>query len=343
MKGLPLHNIARESKANRIALFEATSAKMGIHPAIIEKDFWVCVVLDYLFQHSPWANRLVFKGGTSLSKSYKLIQRFSEDIDLIIDWTLLGYSLDEPWQTRSKNKQDAFNMAMDSKAISFIAQTFVPVLRTGLRDWLGGELDISAEGQNVVIAYPKTFSLAAIHPLIFLEMGPRARWAPTKTTSIQPYAAEQYPLLFKSPSTEVLTVVAERTFWEKATILHQEANRSWEKALPRRYSRHYYDLYLMAQSAIQEGALSNIALLADVVEFKQRFYACGWAHFEEALRGSLRLQPPEYRREELRQDYTAMREMIFGDKPDFDDIIAALGRLEEQVNTVIREKNETAL
>ena len=88
-----MRSLAKESKENLKALFGNTSVKAGLSPAIVEKDFWVCVTLDYLFRDSPWRKQLAFKGGTSLSKTFNLIKRFSEDIDLILDWRLLGYGI----------------------------------------------------------------------------------------------------------------------------------------------------------------------------------------------------------------------------------------------------------
>ena len=94
-------NIANINEDDRNALFKNTAAKMGMTEAIVEKDFWVCYMLDYLFHRCCWKNNIAFKGGTSLSKAYGLIERFSEDIDLILDWRVLGYSIDEPWRKRS--------------------------------------------------------------------------------------------------------------------------------------------------------------------------------------------------------------------------------------------------
>ena len=90
-------NIARASSEERNNLFLNTANQKGIHEAIVEKDFWVCYILDFLFHRSEWKDHLAFKGGTSLSKAYGLIERFSEDIDVILDWRLLGYGKDEPW------------------------------------------------------------------------------------------------------------------------------------------------------------------------------------------------------------------------------------------------------
>ena len=101
-----MRNIARFSDNDRRELFRNTADKMGLNDAIVEKDFWVCFTLDYLFHRSPWKESITFKGGTSLSKAFHLISRFSEDIDLILDWRVLGYGKDEPWEKRSNTKQD---------------------------------------------------------------------------------------------------------------------------------------------------------------------------------------------------------------------------------------------
>lgn len=94
---------------DRRELFRNTADKMDLNDAIVEKDFWVCFTLDYLFHCCPWKDSITFKGGTSLSKAFNLISRFSEDINLILDWRVLGYGKLEPWEKRSNTKQDAFN------------------------------------------------------------------------------------------------------------------------------------------------------------------------------------------------------------------------------------------
>ena len=104
-----MKTVARLSAEDRSDLFRNTANRMQMSDAIVEKDFWVCFTLDYLFHRSPWKDSITFKGGTSLSKAYHLINRFSEDIDLILDWRILGYSLNEPWEERSNTKQDTFN------------------------------------------------------------------------------------------------------------------------------------------------------------------------------------------------------------------------------------------
>ena len=107
-------------------IFRNTADKMGLNDAIVEKDFWVCFTLDYLFHRCPWKDSITFKGGTSLSKAFNLISRFSEDIDLILDWHVLGYGKLEPWENRSNTKQDAFNKEANNRAEIFLAEQFCP-------------------------------------------------------------------------------------------------------------------------------------------------------------------------------------------------------------------------
>ncbi len=129
-------------------------------------------------------------------------------------------------------------------------------------------------------------------------------------------------------------ILAKRTFWEKTTILHQEANRVEGKLIPSRYSKHYYDLAMMAKSEVKKEALDDIGLLEDVAEFKKKFYACAWAKYDNAKVGTLKLLPPEFRYKELKDDYRAMRNMIFGKYIDFEEIIETLRELEIEINSL---------
>ena len=119
--------------------------------------------------------------------------------------------------------------------------------------------------------------------MIRLEIGALAAWTPAKTAQIEPYAAKYYPKIFEQKETAILTVAPERTFWEKATILHHEANRPEHLEMPQRYSRHYYDLYRMAATPVKEAAFSRLDLLKKVVDFKMKFYPRAWAKYPEAV------------------------------------------------------------
>ena len=186
-----MRSLAKESAENLKALFDNTSVKSGLSPAIVEKDFWVCLALDYLFKDSPWRKHLAFKGGTSLSKAFNLIKRFSEDIDLILDWRLIGYGIDEPWRERSNTQQDIFNEQANGKSADFLRDEFVPKLKRGLGEIVARELDIRIDEDDpntVVFAYPCVFTDSAILREIRIESGSLAAWTPARPRPISPYA-----------------------------------------------------------------------------------------------------------------------------------------------------------
>lgn len=331
-----MRRLAREKPENLKALFGNVSVKSGLAPAIVEKDFWVCLTLDYLFNDSPWRGRLAFKGGTSLSKAFNLIQRFSEDIDLILDWRLLGYGVDEPWQERSNTQQDIFNEQANARSADFLGREFVTELRRGLNTIVGGEMDIridASDPNTVVFAYPCAFADSSILREIRIESGSLAAWTPAGNRTISPYAASYYPSLFSERETSVYTVDAERTFWEKVTILHREAMRTGKQGpMPPRYSRHYYDLWSMYSNSVKESALHDGSLLDAVVKFKSKFYRCKWARYELATMKSVRLVPPDAALSALEADYEHMKNMIFGPKPPLDEMLDTMSRLEDEIH-----------
>jgi len=143
---------------------------------------------------------------------------------------------------------------------------------------------------------------------------------------------QEFPAVFDNTQCTVKVVKAERTFWDKATILHHEAHRPDESSMPNRYSRHYYDLAKLANSAIKQSTLADTVLLANVVEFKQRFYPRGWARYDLAKHGSFRLIPKDKVLEAVKTDYQAMQNMIFGEVLALDSIMETLKSLEDEIN-----------
>lgn len=329
-----MYRIAKTNE--REELFINTAAKMGIDPAIVEKDFWVCLTLDYLFHHSKWKSAFAFKGGTSLSKVYNLIERFSEDIDLILDWQVIGYAKNEPWEERSNTKQQKFIADSKDRLFKYLAEDFLPNFKADMEKLLGQPLHIfiTEEDSGIVnFEYPSLFKDDSILRVIRLEIGVLAAWSPTQKATVSPYVADYYPQVFEQKNTEIITTTAARTFWEKATILHQEAFRPDGSLIPARYSRHYYDIYCMANSKVKEAALALPELLTHVAEFKQKFYPRKWAKYELARIGTLKLYPTEHSIPEIRNDYAKMRNMIYGNYPDFDEILDSIKKLENEINS----------
>ena len=327
-----MDKVARLSINERKELFAETASLMGVRPAIVEKDFWVVWVLDKIFTDERLSKILMFKGGTSLSKVFHLIGRFSEDIDLILDWREVTDE-DPAIDKNSKNQQVKFNQQINKNALSYIKQTLLPMISEVLTPLCKCEIDID-NPYNIKITYPAAFTDGYLRPEILLEIGPLASWLPSGSFEITPYAAEYFPDIFEKKMSTVHAIAAKRTFWEKATILHQEAHRDPSKPLPPRYSRHYYDLAVMAKSSVRAEALADIALLDDVVAFKQKFYPAAWAKFEEAKPGSLKLSPPPYRLEALRKDYNAMEHMIFDKALSLEEILEILQNLENEIGNL---------
>lgn len=332
-----MYSIAKLSEQDKRILFRNTAQKTGLNEAIVEKDFWVCIMLDYLFHRCQWKDAFTFKGGTSLSKCYGLINRFSEDIDLILDWRVLGYGINEPWEARSNTKQDHFNKEANARAERWLAEILLPTLRTDWADILGTAPDFFIESddpQTICFRYPCIYQTDSILQILRLEIGALAAWTPAVEKSVRPYAAEHYHKAFEQAETTILTAAAERTFWEKVTILHHEANRPAQLAMPMRYSRHYYDLFCIAHSANKQAAFDDLALLQKVVEFKMKFYPRSWAQYEAAKPGSLRLCPPIERFDALRKDYEVMQGMMFGASPSFQELMDYIKQLENELNNL---------
>jgi hypothetical protein len=335
-----MNRIAQMEPQRRGEIFTETAARLGVADAIAEKDFWVCWVLQQLFTIDNLSERLLFKGGTSLSKIYKVIQRYSEYIDLAVDFVALGFTGDNdprrPELSRTQRQRILDNMLMVCR--EYIAGEFIAALRTRCEQILGTDstwvLSVE-EGKpdNVLFSYPPSATPHEyVRSQVVLELGTHAEFIPHGTFGIRSFVAEEFPKLMEEAEVSVEALLAKRTFWEKATILHAEYHRPAEKPTPPRYSRHYYDLAMMAQSKIREEALADRELLAAVVQHKQIFYAATWARYDLAHPPSLMLYPNAERIQDLREDYRRMGGMIFGQAPAFDTILQTLQELQNEIN-----------
>ena len=318
-------------------VFQSVSVRMGLRPEIIEKDYWVCFLLKHIFHDCQYKDSFVFKGGTSLSKAYHAIKRFSEDIDLIFDWTWFVAQGEDPWEARSRTQQDKFNKKLNEKAAEFYKNELVVKLNSELKSILKEDNLVSVDDEDMMVVnfyYPQIFEADYIRNKIRLEIGPLAERLPSHYTRVEPYVAEYYPQLFEKSSTDILTVDAERTFWEKLTILNKLAHYPESKQLPPRYARHLYDVYCMANSPIKASAFERKDLLEKDVRFKQKFYYSKGAHYEDATLSQISLLPVNHIVESVKADYAAMRNMIYGDYPSFEEIIMTLENLEKDIHNL---------
>jgi hypothetical protein len=338
-----MDTVLQLTSKQRVELFESAALKTGMDAVILEKDFWVCWTLKELFRLPTIGEHLIFKGGTSLSKVFKIIERFSEDIDVSIDRTFLGFGgANEPEAGASNKEKQRRIEALKAACQKKIAGELLPTLEAAIKSkvrrddkWLLRSDDEDPDKQTLLFDYPTSFASDAtgyIRRAVKIEMGARADHWPCETKTVTPYVAEQFPKGFQEASYAVKVLAVERTFWEKATILHAEFHRPVDKPMPERFSRHYGDFYELIHKGVSKSATVKLDLLARVAEHKNLFFKSSWARYGEATKGSLRVAPPEQRLKALRDDYAKMQQMFFGEQPEFDKIIALLKQWESEFN-----------
>lgn len=325
--------------------FEQAQSQRNLPPASIEKDFWVCWTLWKLFSLPEWGEQLFFKGGTSLSKCWGLIERFSEDIDIVINREFLGFGGEKsPEKAPSKKKRSNGLKLLKETCKSRIHSDLKPALEQCFMNTLPSSmkwsLDIASteedpDGQTLLFKYPGTLSSSPsyLSPQVKIELGARSDTWPTKSPFIKPYLAEAYPDVFAINKFQVQAVAPERTFWEKAMLLHEETFRPVEKIRKPHLARHYYDLWCLIRKGIAERAMHSPDLFSGVAEHRVVFFNQNWVDYSFLKPGSLRLLPREDQIAEWRQDYNAMRrEMFFGEVPDFDEILQVVSSFESEFN-----------
>ena len=283
-----------------------------------------------------WGKHLTFKGGTSLSKGWRLISRFSEDIDVVIDREHLGFG----GITLSANQRKRLVKECSRR----IKEDLGPTLESRFREAIPAGLEWrlspadkeeDPDQQTLLFYYPSVFQdrLAYVRPVVKIEMGARSETEPVEKPVIQPYLAEAFPELLPDSAFAVRTVTAARTFWEKAMLLHEETFRPGDK--PRRpgLSRHYYDLWCLIQKGVAAQAVNDPELFNRVARHRKVFFKVGWVDYDTLRPGSLRLVPPPEQEGGWRRDYEAMQgEMFFDEPPSFDEVLEVIKRFEEVFN-----------
>jgi hypothetical protein len=316
---------------------EQTAIQRNLSPVLVEKDFWVCWLLAVLFdsQFSSW---LVFKGGTSLSKVFGVIDRFSEDIDLSVAPEFLR--LPDPGTTRNqinkwmKSAEAACALAVEKELAPALESVVESVL--GRRDglWFDFMTDSTTHSPILLFNYPSTQppGFEYLRRTVKLEFGSLTDQQPIGHYTVQPIMAEVIPTAFADWRCDVVTLELERSFWEKATILHTEYHRPDERPTPDRFSRHYADTAALARHPVAAQAIDKADLRDRVVDWKRRFFGGAWANYDLARPGTFRLVPPAKRLPGLRRDYQAMRDMYLTEPTDFEAILAELAELEQRIN-----------
>lgn len=335
----------REMPEDRRRLIcEQTAARTGLFEASVEKDFWVCWILEKLFTLSEWGEAITFKGGTSLSKGWKLIERFSEDVDIVIDRAALGFGGSDspekaPSQKQTRKRLDALREA----AQKAIAESISPALEQAIRaelpdgDWQLIEDEDDPDGQTLLFAYPTAFP---DHPeylrqVVKIEMGARSDTDPSEQVEISPIIAETFPELMPGSAFPVRCVDPVRTFWEKAMLLHEETYRPPDRRKQKTgLARHYYDLYRLIQGGYGEKAAQDLSLFERIAAHRRVYFRYGWLDYATLSPGRLRIVPLEDQMAAWRQDYRNMQsEMFYGEVPAFEEIIETVREFQDSFNT----------
>jgi hypothetical protein len=342
--------VLKASESDRRNLFLETAVRLGTPLRNVEKDFWVCFVLDLLFNgKSEGEPRLLFKGGTSLSKAYDLISRFSEDIDITVYREDIGYSTDfTTMQGWGKNKRNEYLAQIKATCSAYIlgdlkdrlifqiqnelnnAGIFMPTLQV--------TIDPSdKDQQTLLVEYPSLEASGKdgyIESKVKIEAGAKSALDPSQLITIKPYVAQEF-IGGDLSVPNVNCIAPERTFWDKAVIAHGlrarfEARGSLKND-GNRISRHYYDLQMLLNNVVGQHAIKDMNLGKECALHASIFFFDKDSQQNAAAEGNFLIYPSEAMIPALRKDYEQMSMMIFGSTPSFDEILDSIQLASKQL------------
>ncbi|HBA84491.1 MAG TPA: nucleotidyl transferase AbiEii/AbiGii toxin family protein [Verrucomicrobia bacterium] len=338
------------SAEQRRNAFAETEARLGLNRTSVEKDLWVCWTLRELFQLPDIGAHLFFKGGTSLSKAWRLIDRFSEDIDIVIDRAYLGFDGDSsPERAHSKKQRrqrlEDLRTACQHAIRDCLQPAFIKHMAVALPKDQSCNLindPDDPDEQTLLLQYSSVHLPSDyVRPVVKIEMGARSDTEPFETPPIRPYVAEALPEIRGMNAFPVRAVAARRTFWEKALLLHEETFRPAGKLRKARLARHYYDLWCLIAKGIADQALADDGLFERVLAHRAVFFRWSWMDYTTMCRGSLRLVPPANQLKEWAADYEAMgAEMFFGEVPSFEKVLKVVGDFERRFNAQLKDNDK---
>lgn len=331
-------NWIRLSDANRRTILEQTSVRTGYIVQAVEKDWWVTTVLEALFS-LPFANQLSFKGGTSLSKCWGTIQRFSEDIDIAIDRAYLGFG----GELISRNK---INDGLRRALCSFVRDELRErvdnmLLAMGVpRAWFTTTVDITSvstvDPESIYVNFTPLFPVVDYLPAsIKIEVSGRSMTEPVVNASIKTMVAEQFPTAPYADTTFNVSAVAQkRTFLEKAFLLHELLSQPGTINVDRR-SRHLYDLEKMMGSQVETDALNDTALYRDIIEHRRKFIGLRGFDYNTLHPKTLNFIPSAEQAATWAADYQSMQtNMIPGVSLPYAELIERLMELNRRFTAV---------
>lgn len=329
---------------DRLDLFLATANRLGAPIGNVEKDFWVCWALNALYHERPAGGpRLLFKGGTSLSKAYGLIRRFSEDIDVTVFRSDLDEAASvEELKALSNKKRRARLDAIRDACRAYITGPLHEFLGAQIADATNGagrvEIDeADADGQTLLVWYPEFEPRDGtyVRPVVRIESGAKSALDPNRSITIRPYISEEAEG-FDLTIADVTTIEATRTFWDKVVIAH--GLRRWYERRGvlrqegQRVSRHYYDLHCLLGTEIGKAALADRDLGVDCVRHARMFFDRPDYDLASAVPGTFAIAPTGAMVDALSRDYANTTAMIFGEAPDFETVLTSINEIDHRVN-----------
>jgi hypothetical protein len=331
--------IATLPKDDRRALFSETGVRLGLPPFHVEKDFWVCWALSVLFGDSRAARHLAFRGGTSLAKCWGLIDRFSEDIDLSMAraWFTEVQNPGEPGISKSEREKRLKSLREECRTV--VADVLAPMLAeaiSSLPEPASIEIEPLEKARDpfcIHIHYPGS-GLAA--PAFYhrasvkIELSGRAEGTPVQTRPLISYASKEFPAIDPDGAIALPCVLPERTFWEKAALLHEQNTRPVGKPPAPRQARHLYDLCKLWESV---GSSTQLWMLfPEVIAHRKAFFDYTWVNYTALAPSSLKLIPPEAALQEWQADYIAMQSMFHSKPLEFQELLETLKKIEKSLH-----------
>lgn len=333
-----MNNWLSISKERRITIIEDLSKKVGLSSVAIEKDWWVTMVLKAVFS-SPFANHLSFKGGTSLSKCWNLIERFSEDVDIAIDREFLGF-VGELSKTQISDK-------LRRASCSFVRETMKEEVDKQLSE-LGIDKSLfevkvnitpitTTDPEIIEVHYQSIISdTSYVQNRVLIEVSGRSMSEPIEQIGINSMISQGFPnATFAEKSFIIRVVSPKRTFLEKACLLHEEFSKSPTDVRSDRMSRHIYDLEKLMDTEIAKEAMSDIELYKSVIEHRKKFIGLKGFDYSTLLPKTISFVPPNEVIPKWKEDYASMRaNMIYGESLPFDKLIERIADLNKQFRKI---------
>ncbi|UVD80102.1 nucleotidyl transferase AbiEii/AbiGii toxin family protein [Myroides albus] len=326
------------SEEQKVTVLKQAEAVYGLPAFVIEKDWWVCILLKAIFQ-SEYAGSIIFKGGTSLSKAYNLIQRFSEDIDLIIDRSLLGFGeLDSKTQIKKLRKASGGFIINEFREELIHQLTELGVDPSLYEIKYNDHVDDTSDPNTLEVYYQSCVPVTNeyIQQRVLLEMGARSLTEPAESKPIISYIDSEFSKsTFAMPEFNVEVVVPTRTLIEKVLLLHEEFSKPIENIRTDRLTRHFYDISKIMDSEFGELAIVDDNLFTSIVDHRKKVTPLRGIDYSNHKKGKLSILPPEEVLEKWEEDYKTMQEhMIIGDSLNWTDLLNCLKEIENKFNMI---------